>query len=116
MDVSMKSDISEEGRRRLIYLRNVLLFSILMGLIAGFSFRRILDMLGFGERGIKAGTVAAAYQASKKSKIGRFSLFAYLQRVQAKRLPILMLSSYLRLAHLRHLLRGFDAVCAPVQN
>ncbi|KAL3203616.1 hypothetical protein MRX96_041809 [Rhipicephalus microplus] len=63
-----------------------------MGLISGFSFSHILDILGFGEKGIKAGTVAAAYQASKKSKVGRFSLFSYLQYVGAKRLPKLLMS------------------------
>lgn len=82
----------EEVERWLIHFRNVLLFSIVMGLISGFSFSHILDILGFGEKGIKAGTVAAAYQASKKSKVGRFSLFSYLQYVGAKRLPKLLMS------------------------
>ncbi|KAL1426314.1 hypothetical protein MTO96_003329 [Rhipicephalus appendiculatus] len=72
------------------YVYFVLIFSVAMTIAAVSSLQFTLRKLGFGNNGVRSGSLAAAWQASKRGNVQRWTFFALLQSWGVKGVPLML--------------------------
>ncbi|KAH7962734.1 hypothetical protein HPB52_017712 [Rhipicephalus sanguineus] len=91
VDPVLNVDASEDATRKGSCVKSQWISSQMlppmMGLAVFFSLGWVLEKLGFGKRGIKPGSLAAAYHAFQRSPIQKSGAFSVLQSWGVKGIP-----------------------------